>query len=267
MQHLIQKWHVPYLSFFSRDLYRDVAVRWTGSGLGYLFLLLCVTSIPLTFQLAGALEQIKVVYMQHVIDKLPPLQIEQGVLTTDVPQPYVIRLPEMEEPFMVIDTRGTPAGEDEFQAPVVLQADRMIIDNQGEVRSYPFENISQFTLDKAELSAWLDKVMGYVKPLAYLPVLASEFIYRALQAVIYAVGGLVFATWLKVRLPYGVLLRLTCVALTPSLLLGVLVSWLGINFGLLGLVLFLVSQGYLFFAIQSVARQAGNSTPDDILVV
>ena len=267
MQHLIQKWHVPYLSFFSRDLYRDVATRWTGSGLGYLFLLLCFICIPMTFQVAPAIEQIKVVYMQHVIDKLPPLQIEQGVLTTDVQQPYVIRLPEMDEPFLVIDTRGTPAGEDEFQAPVVLQADRMIIDNQGEVRSYPFEHISQFTLNKAELSAWVDTMMGYVKLLAYVPLLVSEFIYRALQVVIYAVGGLVFAAWLKVRLPYGVLLRLTCVALTPSLLLGLLVSGLGLNYGLMSLVLFLVSQGYIFFAIQSVARQPGNSSPDDILVV
>ena len=80
-------------------------------------------------------------------------------------------------------------------------------------------------------------------------------------------GGRVIAAWLKVRLPYGVLLRVTCVALTPGIVLGTLLAWLGISFGLLGMVLFLLSQGYLFFAIQSLAQGQDRTPPEDILEV
>lgn len=262
-----RQWHAPYLCFFSREFYLAVARQWQGSGLGYLFLLLAVVTIPLTFQVAGVLDQVRNVYMQHVIDELPPMSIEQGILSADVEQPYVIRLPEMDEPFLVIDTRDRPAGADEFQAPVVLLADRMIVDNQGKVDSIPFEKIPHLTLDKAQLQSAADTLMRYVKPLAYVPLLLSEFVYRALQAVIYAVGGLVFAAWLKVSLPYGTLLRLSCVALTPSILVGLLFSVLGLQFSGLGVLLFVLTQGYLFFAVQSVALLQDKPTADDILEV
>ncbi len=262
-----QQWHAPYLCFFSREFYLSVTRQWRGSGLGYLFLLLVVVTIPLTFQMAGVLDQLRNVYMQHVIDELPPMSIEQGILSAEVEQPYVIRLPEMEEPFLVIDTRDQPAGTDEFQAPVVLLADRMIIDNQGKVDSIPFEKIPHLTLDKAELQSAADTFMGYVKPLAYVPLLLSEFVYRALQAIIYAVGGLVFATWLKVRLPYGTLLRLSCVALTPSIIVGLVFNGLGLQFSGLGVLLFVLTLGYLFFAVQSVALLQDKAAADDILEV
>ncbi len=265
--YLLRCWQAVYHSFFSRHLYQEVGRQWKGTGLGYLFLLLCVTTIPMTVQVATLLDTMRNTYIQHVIERLPDLRIEQGLLQTEAAQPFVINLPDDEEPFLVIDTRQSQASAAEFVAPVVLQADRMIIDNQGEVRSYPFENIEHFQLDKAELYAWSDKLIAIVKPLAYLPLLGGEFIYRALQAVIYAVGGLVFAAWLKVRLPYGVLLRVTCVALTPGIVLGTLLAWLGISFGLLGMVLFLLSQGYLFFAIQSLAQGIDSTPPEDILEV
>jgi hypothetical protein len=265
--HPFRSWQTAYLSIFSRAVYQDVGRRWQGSGLGYLFLLLCVTTIPLTFQVARLIDEVKETYIRHVVEKLPALRIEHGILKADVVQPFVITLPGQETPFLVIDTRQSPASEAEFEAPVVLQADRMIVDNQGEVRSYPFETIEAFELDKGQLYAWVDKVIAIVKPVAYLPLLAGEFIYRALQAVIYAVGGMVFAAWLKVRLPYGVLLRLSCVALTPGILLGTLLAWLGISFGLLGMLLFLITQGYLFFAIQSLAQDQDGTPPDDILEV
>lgn len=267
MLYLLRCWQAVYHSFFSRHLYREVGKQWRGTGLGYLFLLLCVTTIPMALQVATLLETMKNTYIQHVIERLPDLRIEQGVLQTNVTQPFVIQLPGNEEPFLVIDTRQSPASAAEFVAPVVLQADRMIIDNQGEVRSYPFENIEHFQLDKAELYAWSDKLIAIVKPLAYFPLLGGEFLYRTLQAVIYAVGGLVFAAWLKIRLPYGVLLRLTCVALTPGIIIGTLFAWLGISFGLLGTVLFLISQGYLFFAVQSLAQDQGSTPPEGILEV
>ena len=87
MQQSNRQWHAPYLCFFSREFYLAVARQWQGSGLGYLFLLLAVVTIPLTFQVAGVLDQVRNVYMQHVIDELPPMSIAQGILSPDVEQP------------------------------------------------------------------------------------------------------------------------------------------------------------------------------------
>ncbi|MFC3913970.1 DUF1189 domain-containing protein [Pseudaeromonas sharmana] len=253
-------WSAPWLAWFSRDFYVDVAKNWRGTGIGYLFLLLCVTSIPMTFQVGQIIETMANTYLSQVIDKMPPLRIEQGQLKTDVPQPYIITLPGQSEPMVVIDTRSDKPSEAELQAPLVLLADRLLIDNQGEVRSYPFEQIESYAFDKVQAHAFLDRMVGIVKPIAYLPVLVGEFLYRLMQVLIYAVGGMVFASILKVRLPYGTLLRLTCLAVTPSILVITLASVLGMAATLPGFVLFLIAQGYLFFAVQSVAR-AQSSTP------
>lgn len=261
MQQGFRSWHAMYYAFFSRDLYCAVARQWRGNGLGYLFLLLCLTSLPLTMKVGRILDQMRETYVPAVIDKLPDLRIEQGKLKTEAPQPYVISLPDDSNPFLVIDTRGSRTSDAELDAPIVLLADRLVLSNQTDVRSYSFDHIEQYQIDKVKLYHFVDRVMSWMKPLSYLPLLVGEFLYRAIQVLLYSVGAFVFASWLKVRLPYTTLLRLTCVALTPCISLSVLFSWLGLSGGGLGFLLFVVAQGYLFFAIQSLAR-APQSPPD-----
>ena len=255
-------WSAPWLAWFSRDFYVDVAKNWRGTGIGYLFLLLCVTSIPMTFQVGQIIESMANTYLSQVIDKLPPLRIEQGKLKTDVQQPFIITLPGQSDPMVVIDTRSNKASEAELQAPLVLLSDRLLVDNQGDVRSYPFDQIEAYTFDKVQAHAFLDRLIGFVKPIAYLPVLVGEFLYRLMQVLIYAVVGMVFASMLKVRLGYGLLLRLTCMAVTPSILLMTLAGLFGWASAIPGFVLFLIAQGYLFFAVQSVARASRDGDDD-----
>ena len=56
-------------------------------------------------------------------------------------------------------------------------------------------------------------------------------------------------------------------ALTPSILVGLLFSALGLQFSGLGVLLFVLTQGYLFFAVQSVALLQDKPAADDILEV
>jgi hypothetical protein len=43
--------HPLWMAFYSRALYRDVGRSWTGLGVPYLLLLLCVTWLPSTLKM------------------------------------------------------------------------------------------------------------------------------------------------------------------------------------------------------------------------
>lgn len=272
MQHF-RSWSALWLAFYSRPFYVDVAKRWRGTGLGYLFCLVALASLPMTWKVGRIMEDVADNYLTTIIDRLPDLRIEQGVLKTEAPMPYVITLPGKRDPVVVIDSRTNSRPSDaELQAPVVVLSDRMIVDNQGDVSSYPFSAISDYRLDKVQAHAFLERTISLIKPLAFLPVVAVEFVYRLLPVLLFAAGGMVYAGLLRVRMPYRLLLRLTCTAVTPVVLLialATLSGWLSVVPGWL---LFLISQGYLFFAVQSVARDqhqhgAGPSDRPDVLEV
>ena len=87
--------------------------------------------------------------------------------------------------------------------------------------------------------------------------LLFAFLFRIVQALIFAVIGMTFARNLKLSLPFQALVSLSIVAMTPSLILSVVCGALGLKISFLWLISFIVSLGYLFFAVRA---QAGDGT-------
>jgi hypothetical protein len=67
-----------FLSFFSAELYRDIASRWRGIGLRYLLLLIFLTSIPEAFNAQRAYDEFLKRDAPVLLAGFPTLTIENG---------------------------------------------------------------------------------------------------------------------------------------------------------------------------------------------
>jgi hypothetical protein len=103
---------------------------------------------------------------------------------------------------------------------------------------------------------WLVTAKHWFVFAAYPLLVAFSFAFRTVQALIYALVGLLFAQLLNVKLDYKTLLRLTAVALTPVLVLDLILEFVPFHLPLWTLLGIGVSLGYLFFAVKA------NSEPE-----
>lgn len=261
----IKSWHIPLLAFYSRSLYILVARTWRGTGLGYLFLITAFCSLLTTYHVARLMDDIVNQQVYPVVQQLPTLTFSNGTLQPNSSEPIVIKGAEGGNAVLVVDTSDNPKFE-QIQAPIwLLKHQARIEQPNGQFQVIDFAPIEQLSLDQGGMQALVDRTVSVMKPLSYIPIQLGEFGYRALQVLLYAIGGIAYAALFKVRLGYKTILRLTCVAVTPSLLISTILTALGFYFPVLGIMFFVMSQAYLYFAIQSVA--AGEPDGDGYLEV
>lgn len=245
-------WQVPPLAFFSRSLYRDVALHWQGVAFGYLFLLLALCWIPGAIRIHRSFTFFIDEEAPLVIEQVPDITIIDGQAFVDHPQPYTIRDPETEEALLVIDTTGTIASLKQTDARVLVTARQAIFQKSAiETRSFSFENVDHYTLDQKKIYHWLDIAKTWAAPVLYPLCTLGSFAYRIVQALIYACIGLLLANLCKGKLPFEALLRLSVVAITPTIIIGTLLNAAAIELPLAGLWFFLLAMGYLLFGIRA----------------
>jgi hypothetical protein len=101
------------------------------------------------------------------------------------------------------------------------------------------------------VEGWLVTGKTWFAPIAYLVLLIGSFVFRAIQVLIYALIGLLFANLLQASISYKTLMRLAAVAITPVLVLDLILEFLPIHIPLWWFLGIVVGLGYLFFAVKS----------------
>ena len=147
--------HPLVLSFFSKDLYRDVGKNWQGTGLLYLFLVLALLWIPTVIK--GHLGFTRWVDndAKGLTQQIPPITITNGHASTNVPLPYIIKDPKTGESLALIDTRdNSEAGN--TSVPLVLTETKLVTNKSAtETRIYDLSNVGNFSVDQTRVEGWL----------------------------------------------------------------------------------------------------------------
>ncbi len=255
--------HPLYLSFFSRDLYRDVRTNWKGTGFLYLLLLLAITWLPVMYKVhREASEEIRLEAPKY-LEQVPKITIVKGEVSIDRPVPYTILDPDNHTPFMVIDTSGKITSFEQTAAPALLTKNKFMFqkENKTETRIYDLSTIDDFTVDRDRVSGWVEAFRKYFSFFAYPFALAGSFIYRILQMLLYAAIGTLFVKMLKVQLDYLAVLRLASVSITPVIILSTLRLLTGFHVPALWLLCFVIAMVYLFIAVKANAEPAPTKAP------
>jgi hypothetical protein len=253
--------HVPVLSFFSKDLYRDVALQWKCTGLGYLFLLLVIAWIPVMVGLHVRMSEFVAKDAAKLIAQAPNLTIRDGKASITEPEPYFIKEPGTGEVIAIIDTTGkTTSLEGTTAVVLVTQTEAIVRKNKIETQNFSFHDIKEFHVGPAQVKEWLSTLSRFAAPVLYPLALGGSYVFRIGQALIYAVIGLLFAALCHVRLGYVALLRLAVVAVTPCIIIETILHTAGVSFPFAGLWYFLITMGFLLYGVSAVA-QAEIATP------
>jgi hypothetical protein len=247
--------HIPVMSFFSKDLYRDVGLNWRGTCLGYLLLLLAVCWIPWMVKTHMGLSKFVKDYAPKIVSQVPTITIKDGLASIDEPQPYYILVPDTNDVFIIIDTTGTITSLADSNALVLITKTEVIFaENEGETFSFADTDIKDFTLSQAKLNRWLNTLQKLAVPVMYPLALAFSYAYRIIQALIYAAVGLLFAHGFKTKIEYPAMLRLAVAAVTPAIIVNTITSLAGIASCGMWMLYLGIALGYLAFGVHSISE-------------
>jgi len=252
--------HIPVLSFFSKDFYREVGLQWKGICFGYLLLILAVCWIPMIVRIHLGFASFVKNNAPPFVEQIPEITITDGQVSIKEPQPYFLRVPDSNEIIAVIDTTGSIESLEDANAFFLLTDNSMIIRKSDiETQTIDLSQIESFTMDSARITRWLNIIKKLLVVIMYPVVLLSSYVYRIIQALIFAAVGLLFASLCKVSLSYGALLRLAVVAMTPCMIVKTVFGLAGVHLPCgVGLVYLLVALAYLYFGVYACSQ-----TPPD----
>lgn len=244
--------HIPVLSFFSKKLYRDVGSGWKGVNFLYLLLLLAICWIPAMVKIHVGFTGFVENDAPGVVEQLPEITIDNGEASISEPQPYYITDPKSGNVLAIIDTTGQVESLEGTDAFCLLTRDKIITRKSNvENRTYNLSQIEYFVLNSERVMGWLRTANKFLAIAIYPFALSGSYLFRIVQALIYAAVGLMFAVWCKAALSYATLLRLAVVAMTPCMIAKTIFGMADIHLPFGKLIFLVITLSYLFFAVKA----------------
>jgi len=250
--------HPLFMSFYSKDFYRDVAQNWKNYAFLYLLFLLALCSVVKTVKIHYDLSDFLTKHAPAFISQFPAVTFSNGKASIDQDEPYFIKDPNSGEDIIIIDTTGQINSLNDTNAVMLLTETKLIIkksDRQTQV--FALSEIEDFRLDKDVVYGWLRIVQKWLAVIFFPFFVLGSFVYRLVQVLIYGIIGMLFASILKTDIEFQSLISITIMAITPVVILDTFMGPPSISAVLWRFVCFLISMGFLFYGIKS------NSTPPD----
>ncbi len=246
---------VPFLSFYSKELYRDVGKNWTGPGFGYLILILAVCWLFSMSKIGTGLNKFFNEDVPRFTEQFPEIEIVKGEVSIQESQPYYIKDPVTKKITVIIDTTGSITSLDGTEAKLLLMKSELLYKKDAlQTQSHDLSTVEDLTLTQEVIHSWLKIIKTLLLPIIYVSALLLSYLLRILQALIYALLGMGFASMLKVKLSYETLIRLAVIAVTPMLIIKTVIGMVDLEIPWDGLWYFIGAMGYLFFGIKAVAE-------------
>lgn len=246
----------PYMTFFSMAFYRDVARHWKGAGVGYMLLLVALLFVPMSIRMQMEISDYVKNQSPALTNQIPDITITDGKAYADAQQPYTITEPQSGEVLAVIDTTGKITNLEDAGARILMTENELIYQKSDfENRSMKFKDIKHFSLDKQGVQGWFELARKFAVPFLYCFVVFFIYLFRIIQMLLYAVVGLLFASMCKVDLSYGALMRLSAMALTPTLIVNMLTGLVRIQIPFHGLLNLVAALVILYVAIKAISTQ------------
>ncbi|OGT37004.1 MAG: hypothetical protein A3F12_01005 [Gammaproteobacteria bacterium RIFCSPHIGHO2_12_FULL_38_14] len=248
---------VLYLSFYSKDLYRHVAMNWGAKkSLSYLLFLLALSWIPFTYEAQNLLSE---AYKQHadtLVEQIPVLTIENGKISTPENRPYTIELKDQPKKIAVIDTTGQYKNISQTNSYILVTQTEVISQtdpDQTRIEHLPSD--LNLVVYPQKVSDYIGQYIGYSWIILFFVFVVGAFIYRIFQAFFYALIGKVWGMIFRVTLSYWQIIQLTFVALTPVIILETILDYFHIIFVYHVLFSFILSMIYLSYGILANKKQ------------
>lgn len=254
--------HAIYLSSYSRDLYRDVARRWRGFSLVYLLALLGLYCIPLVLHYTELIGRDLEEKAPSIIHQIPDIKIAGGKASVGVAEPHYVYADEGKSVFMIIDTTGKTRTLQGTGSRILLTQSQVMIRISPEAtHTMDLIHVEDMTVDRRTLYEWIASFRDTLPFVLYPLFLLFTFCYRLFYVSSLSVIGLAINRWIETGLPLKSVVRLSVIALTPSIIIETITTLFRVQLIGWWVAGIAISVGYLVFGIRANAdRNVQHST-------
>jgi len=250
--------HPLFMSFYSKNLYRDVAQNWKNYAFLYLLFLLALCSVVKTVKIHYGLSDFLTEHAPAFISQFPAVTFSNGKASTDQHEPYFIKDPKNGEDIIIIDTTGQINSLNDTRAVMLLTETKLIIKKSDrETQVFALSEVEDFRFDQDVVYGWLRIAQKWLAVVFFPFLVLGSFVYRLVQVLIYGIIGILFASILKTDIEFQSMISITIMAITPVVILDTFMGPPGISTLFWRFLCFLIAMGFLFFGIKA------NSTPHD----
>lgn len=225
-----------YLAVTDFRFYRAVFQQPLRRTLLYLLYLSAVAAVVLTVTYAWQYGPHFQRLSRWAQENFPPLEVKDGKLTVDAPQPLVMKFDGSRPISFVFDTTGAYSSPARLEEPaVLLTKDHLYFRYYGQTQTHAWKGLGSFRVGKEDLKEWERLASWAYFPLAYSSLLVYKLAAHAVVAIFLVPFGMLASAREAVRLPLGVYFTVALYSLTPALVidLGVALTGLEISYFLL----------------------------------
>ena len=246
MKFFINLWR----SVTSFRFYKEIAFQKVSKSIGYFFLFILLITLVLSMKRSTALIQGMDEVSKELGDKLPEIRIEDGVVSTDAQEPFVI---EEKNFIFIIDTTGKITTVDPSYKQGILLTKNKLIHRQSEIetREYDLSKIKFFTVNKAAMERWRKTFSRFAFPILLVSLFPYFVVVKLIQILLFSLMALVMNTATKANLKYENLFNISLFALTPPVLLATIFNLAGLKIPLFGLFYIAIYIVFLMGGIRS----------------
>lgn len=245
----LQAW---FLSFYSKRFYWAVGQRWRGAGLLYLLSLLMVCLAISSIKMQKSINDFMVNIAFPMVAQLPEMDIKQGALTAKASMPYIINDIKTSKRVAVIDTSGKINNLVQAAAPILITQKTLVYNNMpnGET-SLSLANLPDMSINQAKLTKFLLEIKHKAIYFLYALSVLYYFIIALFLLGLFSIFTIIIDKQLNLTLPYKTLFRLTTVAATPIIIIGLLVNLFAIPLPYPLISFFFLTVIYIYFAVRA----------------
>ncbi len=251
MKFFINLWR----SVTSFRFYKEIAFQKVSKSIGYLFLFIFLITLALSMKYSTVLIQGMAEVSKELGDRLPEIRIENGVVSTDVQEPFII---EEKDFIFIIDTTGKITTVDPSYKQGILLTRNKLIHRQSEIetRAYDLSKIKSFTVNKEAMERWRKASSRFAFPFLVVILFPYYVVAKQIQILFFSLIALIANTATKANLKYENLFNISLFALTPPVLLATIFNLAGLRIPLF-LSVFLYTVIYIIFLIGGVKSCKG----------
>ena len=209
-------WQALFLSFWSKDFYREVAREWRGLAYTYLLILVTFTSVFIAAKLQLEFSLKVERYFIPMLSELPKITIKDGTLSIDRPSPYTIRS-KLGDLVIAFDTRPTPITLRESKANfLVTSKDIYYAPENPAAMHVPLSELKDGDLDSDSIIKFTNQVKTWMAIGLFVTIGVYNFLWLGLLSLLFAFIVRKTEKLPSAKLDYKALVRLLVVAATPA---------------------------------------------------
>jgi hypothetical protein len=243
-------------ALYQSGVYRSTVKSGAGVGFGLVFLLIIVGTLYLSIAAHFGLRSFLRDDAPHMAAQIPDIQVRNGRATTPEAKRYEVWSVDKSELIAIVDTRVDRAPQDLGGSLVFLAAKELtVMKNTLERRSYELAQVGTFTVDQPNLRRWMDLLGRWGAWVAFPIILIGMFFGRLFQWLAFSVVAVMALKLAHVPSGYAGALRLTSLAMVPSVLIDILLSCFEVTLPFGGLLFAGLIVAYIIFGSLSAREQ------------